>query len=135
MKNKLMVLSGIVLGLAPVVVFAQSVATSNTTTGCASGAGIQTFGDILCKISQILGAIVPVLIALAVVYFIWGVVQFVIGDDEEAKSRGRNKIIFGIIGLAVIIGLWGLVKILANTFGLQNQENINLPTVPYQNYQ
>jgi len=126
MKKKLIVLSGFVLGLAPVVVLAQT----GTITVCKS-TSLTTINDILCKISQILGAIVPVLIALGVVYFVWGVISYVIAGDEEAKKKGRDRIIFGIIGLAVIVGVWGLVRILTRTFGLDNSTTITLPTVPY----
>ena len=77
-----------------------------------------------------MNSVVPVLIALAVVYFVWGVISFVIADDEEAKSKGRDRIIYGIIGLAVIIGMWGLVNLLRNTFLLNNNTNVTLPTVP-----
>jgi hypothetical protein len=73
---------------------------------------------IICQTQQLLNSIVPVLIALAVVYFVWGVVQFMINDSEEAKTKGKNKIIYGIIGFAVIVGLWGLVDLVTNTFGL-----------------
>ena len=128
MKKKLIVLSGFVMGLAPVVALAQG--TGGTPTVCNSGQ-ITTIQGILCKISEILNAVIPVLIALGVIYFIWGVVQYFISSDEEAKKAGRNRIIFGIIGLAVIGGLWGLVNILKNTFGLGNVQNINYPTVPY----
>ena len=128
MKKKLIVLSGFVLGLAPVVALAQ--VTGGTPTVCNSGQ-ITTLQGILCKVSEILNAIIPVLIALGVVYFVWGVITYVISSDEEAKKAGRNRIIYGIIGLAVIIGLWGLVNILKNTFGLGNIQNINYPTVPY----
>jgi mannose/fructose/N-acetylgalactosamine-specific phosphotransferase system component IID len=132
MKKKLMVLSGFVLGLAPVAAFAQNVVTTGTTTNSCSST-VTTIGGVFCKISQILGAIVPVLIALAVVYFVWGVVQYVMSGDEEAKKAGRDRIIFGIIGLAVIIAMWGLVNILVTTFGLNGSNNTNvvLPTVPY----
>lgn len=128
MKKKLVVLSGFVLSLAPVVVLAQ--VTGGTPTVCTSGA-ITTLQGVLCKVSEILNAVIPVLIALGVVYFIWGVITYVISSDEEAKTAGRNRIIYGIIGLAVIVGLWGLVNILKNTFGLGNVQNINYPSVPY----
>lgn len=129
MKKKLMVLSGAVMGLAPVMALAQ--VTGAAPTVCNGGA-ITNFQGILCKVAEILNAILPVLIALGVVYFVWGVVTYVISSDEEAKKAGRDRIIFGIIGLAVIIGLWGLVKILGNTFGLnQNSTPIQYPTVPY----
>lgn len=75
-------------------------------------------GKIICPIQDILNAIVPVLVALGVVYFVWGVVTYVIADGEEAKKAGRDRMIFGIIGFAVIIGLWGLVSIITNTFAI-----------------
>ncbi len=130
MKKKLVVLSGFVLGLAPVVALAQLGTTGAGAGGtCTYGTGGTLIG-ILCRIQQILNSVVPVLIALGVVYFIWGVVSYMIGGDEEAKKKGRDKIIYGIIGLAVIIAVWGLVKILTNTFGVNNTTNIQYPTVP-----
>ena len=128
MKKKLITLSGFVLGLAPVVVLAQT--TGGTPTVCAGGT-ITTIQGMLCKIAEILGAVLPVLIALGVIYFVWGVISYVIASDEEAKKAGRDRIIYGIIGLAVIITVWGLVAILRNTFGLTNVQTIQFPTVPY----
>ena len=132
MKKKLIVLSGFVMGLAPVVALAQVGAVGSSSGSClydstVTGAG---GGTLLGRIGQILNSVVPVLIALGVVYFVWGVVTYVISSDEEAKQAGRDRIIFGIIGLAVIIGLWGLVGLLRNTFDLTNKTNVTLPTVP-----
>lgn len=126
MKKKLVVVSSFVLGLAPAMALAQ---TGGAPTACSTS--VSTIGDILCRFSGILNAVLPVLIALGVVYFVWGVITYVVGSDEEAKKAGRDRIIFGIIGLAVIIGLWGLVHILTNTFTLTNTSQITLPTVPY----
>lgn len=80
--------------------------------------GLSGLSYILCKISELLNSVLPVLVALGVVYFVWGVVRYVIGDSEEAKKKGRDNIIFGVIGLAVIIGLWGLVYIVVDTFNI-----------------
>jgi hypothetical protein len=73
-------------------------------------------GGVLVTINNLLAQVVPVLVGIGVVYFIWGVIQYVIADSEEAKSKGRDRIIFGIIGLAVVVSLWGLVNLLADTF-------------------
>lgn len=132
MKNKLIVLSGFVLGLAPVVVLAQTIGASANQCSNTFAAGTQVTGimDILCRIGNILNAVIPVLIALGVVYFVWGVISYVIGADEEAKKKGRDKIIYGIIGLAVIVAVWGLVNVLVNTFGVKNQgQTVTLPTI------
>src|SRR3989344_7728180 len=105
MKKKLIVLSGFVLGLAPVMALAQ-VTTGGNPTVC-TGGQVTTFQGMLCKVSELLNAVLPVIIALGIVYFVWGVVTYVIASDEEAKKTGRNRIIYGIIGLAIIISVWG----------------------------
>lgn len=129
MKKKLIVLSGLVLGSAPFLALAQVSIAGAATDTCNAATEGNLFG-LLCRFGQLFNAAIPVLIALGVLYFVWGVVQYVISSDEEAKKAGRDRIIFGIIGLAVIIGLWGLVNILKNTFGLTNKAQIQLPTIP-----
>jgi hypothetical protein len=129
MKKKLIVLAGLVVTAVPFLAMAQVGTIGSTSGGCDISQSGTLFG-ILCRLGQLFNAVIPVLIALGVLYFVWGVVQYVISGDEEAKKSGRDKIIFGIIGLAVIIGVWGLVNFLRNTFGLNNNTNIQLPTVP-----
>jgi hypothetical protein len=87
-------------------------------------ANITSIGDVICKIGSILNSVIPILIALGVVYFIWGVINYVISDGEEAKKKGKNQMIYGIIGLVVITGLWGLVSVVINTFGFSQGSNI-----------
>ena len=122
------------MGLAPVVALAQG-QTGGTTSSCGAlsslGGQVTTIQSFLCRIGGILNSVLPVLVALGVVYFVWGVVTYVIASDEEAKKKGRDRIIYGIIGLAVIVAVWGLVRILTRTFGLDNQRTpIIYPTVP-----
>ncbi len=80
----------------------------------------------VCKVSGLLNSIIPLLVALGMVYFVYGVVTYVIRDDEEAKQRGRDKIVFGIIGLAVIFSVWGLVAVLRTTLGIEKA--VSAPT-------
>jgi len=87
--------------------------TTNNGTACVSTSGL---GSFISKIQEILNSIIPVLVTLGVVYFVWGVVQYVIADGEEAKKKGKDRMIYGVIGFAVIIGLWGLVNIVVKTF-------------------
>jgi hypothetical protein len=87
-------------------------------------ASIVDIGDVICKVGSLLKSIIPVLMTIGVIYFVWGIVGYVIGDDEEAKKRGKNKIIYGIIGFAVIMGMWGLVNIVITTFGFDGGTQI-----------
>ena len=128
MKKKLIVLAGLLTGFAPVVALAQVQVIGNTCSNVAATVG--TIEGALCRIGNILNLIIPVLITLGVVYFIWGVITYVISSDEEAKKSGRNRMIYGVIGLAVIVAVWGLVNLLTRTFGVDNQNStITLPTI------
>lgn len=127
MKKKLIALSGLVVSLSPVVALADAASDAAARAAtCAAG----ELGGILCKVSGLISAVLPVLIALGVLYFVWGVVSFVIADEEEAKTKGRDRIIYGVIGLAVIVAMWGLVGILQKTFGLTTGTEVTLPGVP-----
>ena len=110
------------LQLIPVILFAAFVPTvfvKAVSDGvCTEVPGL---GSVICQINELLGSILPALIAFGVVYFIWGVVRFMIADGEEAKTKGKDQIIYGIIGLAVIVGVWGLVNIVVETFDLSGQ--------------
>ena len=94
-------------------------------TFCVTTTGLE---NIICQTQLILSSIVPLLLSLGVVYFIWNVVRYVIADGEEAKKKGKDGIIYGIIGLAVITGLWGLVTLITNTFGLSGTSAPTLST-------
>ncbi len=73
---------------------------------------------------------VPVLIACAVVYFLYGVLMYVImGDDEEKKEKAKSTILYGIVGIFVMVSVYGLVALLKNTFRLDTT-TITPPTLP-----
>ncbi|MEI8270303.1 MAG: pilin [bacterium] len=127
MKKNLIVLSGLGF-LLPVLTLAAAGNTAGGASCLGTQVGIQA---IICKIGEILNTIIPILIVLGVVYFVWGVISYMIGADEEQKKKGRDKIIYGIIGLVVIVGMWGLVNVVTDTFGLDNNNvNIKTPCVP-----
>src|ERR1035437_464034 len=102
-----------VLSLFALYPFMASAACTTTDGGLCS---------IISSISNLFSTIVPVLIGLGVIYFIWGVIMYVIADGEEAKKKGRDSIIYGIIGLTAIICMWGLVNIVDVTFGLNDTQ-------------
>jgi hypothetical protein len=94
--------------------------TSTTSTSIPNSTPVTSLGSLMVKIRDMLESIIPVIVALGMVYFVWGVVQFVIADSEEAKGKGKDRIIYGLIGFAIIAGLWGLVNIVVRTFGFSN---------------
>ena len=127
MKKKLIILAGSVLGFARLMALAQTPPPAPTCFGVAPN----TIQSMICAFGEIFNLAIPILIALGIVYFIWGVVTYVIASDEEAKKKGRDKMIFGLIGLLVITAVWALVGILSNTFDVSGEATVTIPTIPY----
>jgi|SRR3989344_3552081 len=80
----------------------------------------KTISDILDSFSSLLGgSVIVILFSIALVTFIWGVIRYVINaDNEEERKKGKQLIIWGIIGLFVISAIWGIVLLLAEFFGV-----------------
>ncbi len=85
--------------------------------------------SIVGTIGQWLGFIIPILITLAVVWFIWGVITYIIAGDEEKKKKATGMIIGGLIGLFVIVAFWGIIRLVTNTFGV-GPEQLNEDAIP-----
>ncbi len=74
------------------------------------------------------------IISLAILYFLWGVVQYVIKHDPEGKERARSQIVYGIIGIVVMVSVWGLVNIIQNALGVGSTDNQSqVPALPTAN--
>lgn len=71
-------------------------------------------------IGGLIRPVVPLLIGLAVVLFIYGVIIFMFSDGGEKKEDGKSYMIWGIVGIFVMVSVWGLVAVLQSTFQLSN---------------
>lgn len=75
------------------------------------------FKEVVSCFTGMIDLVIPLIIGLGVLLFIWGLIKYVTaGGDEKARVEGRNYIIYGIIALFVMVSVWGLVSILTNTF-------------------
>ncbi|MHB8709981.1 MAG: pilin [Minisyncoccota bacterium] len=64
--------------------------------------------------------VAPVLLAIAFIFFLFGVYRyFILGAASDTeRATGRQFILWGIIGFVVIFSLWGIVAMVGNTFNL-----------------
>jgi hypothetical protein len=84
----------------------------------------------LAVIANLINLAIPVLIGASVLVFMWGLFLYLTNiSDEEAKSKGKDIMIWGIIALFVMFSVFGLVNLLIGTFSLQNN-GIPAPQVP-----
>lgn len=65
----------------------------------------------------LLDAVIPLLVALAVAAFVYGIIQYFLNpENEEKRKAGKSYMFWGLITLFVMVSLWGIVGILSNTF-------------------
>ena len=91
-----------------------ALAQVNTTYSGSSG-----LGGLLKWFSGLLSLAVPLIISLAVVYFIYNVFNYAIKEGEE-KEKAKSSMIWGIVAIFIMVSVWGLVNILSSTFQLGN---------------
>ena len=68
--------------------------------------------------TAVLNPIINLLFVLATVVFLWGIIQYVIGSqgDTTKLEKGKQVMIWGIIGMTIMASAWGFVKILCQFF-------------------
>ena len=119
------------LAFLPFISFAQfryNTIGSTRTYGSYSGGGSGGLWNLFFIVMDFLSQAVILLVALAVVFFLYGILKYITaGDDEEKRGKMKNVMIYGIIGLFVMISFWGIVNILINTFELDTYPYVDVP--------
>jgi uncharacterized membrane protein len=67
-------------------------------------------------INNIVNPIIGLIFAVAIVVFVYGVLQVVWGG-EEAREAGKKSMWGGIIGMFIMTSAWGIIYVIANTVG------------------
>ncbi len=73
--------------------------------------------------------LIPIVFSLALLYFLYGVANYIYkAGDVKSRQEGINIMLWGIIGLFVMTSVWGLVNLLRETFVFNEQ----LPTPQFK---
>lgn len=80
-----------------------------------------TYQQFIAKLeAAILTPLITLMALGAFVYFVWGVVQFIVGaGDEEKRKKGQQHMIWGIIGLVIMFGANAIIALMKQTVGVQ----------------
>jgi len=76
-----------------------------------------TFESILLVIKNLMGVILPIMISLAVIFFIYSLLSYILKEGDE-KAAAKTQMIWGIVILFAIVAVWGLVDVLLETFDI-----------------
>lgn len=104
------------------LLFAPSLAFADTN--------LNGISQLVSSIGGIVAKIIPLMFAIAIVYFFWGLVQFLRGaGDPKMHDAGKAHMIYGVIAIAVMVSIYGLVAWLQTNLGVTTVTNLPLPTV------
>lgn len=68
----------------------------------------------------IINPLIILLFGLAVVYFLYGIFEFISNqENEEKKTTGKNHMIWGIIGIVIMMGVFTILNIIMRTFNIE----------------
>lgn len=82
----------------------------------------------------IINPLIILLFALALMYFLYGIVEFISNaDNEEKRTKGKGHMLWGIIGITVMMGVWTILNIALDTFNI-TEVNPEQGTVQLNDY-
>jgi hypothetical protein len=85
-------------------------------------------GGLLVEFSEAVAFLIPLLISIALLVFIWGMATFIYASgNEDAIEGGKRKMIWGILALFTIVSVWGLVALLVEITGVQQGAQVTVP--------
>ena len=63
----------------------------------------------------LINPIIIVLFAIATLVFVYGLVEFIANkESEEGQTRGKQHMLWGIVGLCVMAGAYGIKQLLSS---------------------
>ena len=112
--------------------FLPAIASAQGNIQGSNGVDTTNINNTITGLTHTVNLIVPLMLAVAVVVFIYGVIKYIIAKGGEDTKKARDLIIWSVVGLAAILAVWGLANLLINFFGLApTQLNSGLlPSVP-----
>lgn len=106
MKKTLKYTISIFGALLPIVSYAQT----------------RDLGQLIDKIIYYLNQILLLMMAVAVVMFVFYIIKYFIRADAE-RSEASKYVMWSLIGFFVILSFWGLINIIQNTFDIDNKDS------------
>lgn len=79
----------------------------------------QDIDTLMGKIAKlIINPLIIFVFALALVFFIYGLVEFLINaENPEKRKTGQSHMLWGIVGMFIMMSVFTLMRLLANTIG------------------
>lgn len=87
-----------------------------------SFAALNGLKGLLNEISGMMNSLIALIFGLAMVFFFWGMAQFILNDAGNDKTRddGKKKILWSIIALFIMFSIYGILRMIGNLSGISS---------------
>lgn len=110
--------------------FFRTAAVTAATFAPLAALAVGDVNNALTKIGNLITQATPIVVALALLAFFWGLVTYIFGSgDAEKRKKGLAIMIWGIIALFVMLSVFGIINALQSTLEVQNPQTIQIPKV------
>ena len=82
-----------------------------------SFAALGNIDGLVTDIGSIVNKIIPIVFALALLGFFWGLVMYIFGKEDN-KDQAKKTMIWGVVALFIMASVWGLVKFIGDAVGV-----------------
>lgn len=84
-------------------------------------ASIQTLMGSINRV--IINPLIYLLFALAVAYFVYGLVKyFLTPDNEELRTSSKSHMLWGIFGMFIMIAVFGIMNLILGTLKVEKKD-------------
>jgi len=67
-------------------------------------------------ITNIVNPVITLMVAIAVIYFLWGVFQFIRNaESPDERKKGGMNMLWGVVGLFLMASAYGVINLIIGT--------------------
>jgi uncharacterized membrane protein (DUF373 family) len=82
----------------------------------------QTAKELVGRVNQfVINPLIAVLFAVAFIVFVYGLYEgfFAPNAGDDARKKGKDHILWGLIGMAIMVSVFGIMNLIINTFDIR----------------
>ncbi len=78
---------------------------------------MQLFGTLYTPLkTYVIFPAIGILFGVAMIYFLWGMVVFIwSSSNEEGRQKGKEHMMYGVLGLAIMLSVYGIMNFILAT--------------------
>jgi len=85
--------------------------------------------DLVTSVGGIVNQIIPILFALALLGFFYGLVMYIFGKEDN-KDQAKKTMIWGVVALFIMASVWGLVSFIGTAVGVDQNSAAPVINIP-----